>query len=284
MANKGGGAEEWMTTFADAITLLLAFFVMLLSMSSIDQEKYEHMSQAISQQFKHGDMEFQVDPSFRYSWFGGDSESSRASAQGLVDAFKELLQVLEWQEEVKVGLGHNGIRIELPNRRIFKAWNGAIRPEAKPIMAAITETLLGYERYHFVEIDVEGHTDDRPIRRMKRNFPTNWDLSAKRATNLLRVLTDFGIDSTKVRAVAYAHTKPKVPNRDRMGNPIQENRKANRRVVLFITERAETIEEREDAARDALLEDFEGPPSIWDMEEEASQSEEGSGMQEESGS
>ena len=69
-----------------------------------------------------------------------------------------------------------------------------------------------------------------------------------------------------------------------MGNSILENQKANRRVVLFITERSETIEEREAAARETLLEDFEGPPSIWDMEEGVEESDqgEGSGLDEES--
>ena len=83
-----------------------------------------------------------------------------------------------------------------------------------------------------INIDVEGHSDNVPIN--TRQYPSNWELSARRATNVVRFLIKQGIEENKLRAVAYAHTQPKLPNNSQSGQALLENQAVNRRVVLYV--------------------------------------------------
>jgi chemotaxis protein MotB len=79
-------------------------------------------------------------------------------------------------------------------------------------------------------IDVEGHTDDVPIRTAR--FPSNWELSASRASSVVRYFIEQGIKPSRLKAAGYADTKPKLPNKDIFDEGIPENREKNRRVSL----------------------------------------------------
>jgi chemotaxis protein MotB len=86
---------------------------------------------------------------------------------------------------------------------------------------------MGISNY---SVDVEGHTDDDLI--STAQFHSNWELSAARATNVVKFLISRGVDRVRLRAIGYADTQPKVLNRDEEGNPIKENQIENRRVVI----------------------------------------------------
>ncbi|MBT5495044.1 MAG: OmpA family protein [Alphaproteobacteria bacterium] len=79
-------------------------------------------------------------------------------------------------------------------------------------------------------MDVEGHTDDVPIRTAR--FPSNWELSASRASSVVRYFIEQGIKPSRLKAAGYADTKPKLPNKDIFDEGIPENREKNRRVGL----------------------------------------------------
>ena len=93
------------------------------------------------------------------------------------------------------------------------------------------------ESYGDLSFEVQGHTDDVPINRP--GYRSNWDLSSKRATNVIRYLIDEGVEDTRLRAVAYAHTDPKVPNRNQSGRSIAVNQALNRRVVILVRDRTQ---------------------------------------------
>jgi chemotaxis protein MotB len=84
-----------------------------------------------------------------------------------------------------------------------------------------------YEKYF---INVEGHTDDIPIKTAR--FPSNWELSAARASSVVRYFISLSLNSSRLSASGYADTKPKLPNSDLTGNVLKQNQAANRRVVL----------------------------------------------------
>jgi chemotaxis protein MotB len=85
--------------------------------------------------------------------------------------------------------------------------------------------------YQF-KIDIEGHTDDVPISTAR--FPSNWELSVSRASNVVKYFIAHDISPDRLKASGYADTQPIVPNRDSLGTPIPENRARNRRIVIRI--------------------------------------------------
>ena len=106
-----------------------------------------------------------------------------------------------------------------------------LRPEACPILESVAQTLRT-PVYSKFKIAVEGHTDDNPI--TNAHFASNWELSAARATNVVRLFGGAEIPVHRMRAVAFAETQPKVPNRDGTGNPLPENQAKNRRIIIRV--------------------------------------------------
>ena len=106
-------------------------------------------------------------------------------------------------------------------------------PVIVEISTAITQ-LLDESSYHDYMIEVEGHTDDEPIGEDSEIFSSNWDLSAIRATGIVELLYNSGIEMNKLKPIARAESIPLLPNRDENGIPIPENRAKNRRVVIKV--------------------------------------------------
>ncbi len=204
-------SEDWMTTYADAITLLMAFFVMLLTFSKYDVPAFEEAVNAIKNQV------------------GG--YEGRSKTEELKEDVEDMVYEMQADEVVTVSTDDQGIVIELASSAFYRPGSAEIRNEALPVLKSMARTLLA-PRYQLYAIEVEGHTDDDPI--TTRLFPSNWELSAGRATRVVRFLLAEGADSRRLKAAGYAESRPKVPNRDAQGNPIRENQAANRRVVVRV--------------------------------------------------
>ncbi len=204
-------AEDWLTTYADAITLLMAFFVMLVSFSKIDIPTFEQVAAGIK------------------------NELGRRETQSPISLLKIDVQDIVYQQQadqvVNVESTDKGISIELLSSAFYKAGSAEIREQALPVLTKIFESLNG-DKYQLYFVDVEGHTDDIPI--ATDRFPSNWELSTARATEVVRFFIGKGMDAERLKAVGYAETRPKVPHRDEAGKPIPENQAANRRVTLEV--------------------------------------------------
>ena len=203
--------EGWLSTYADAITLLMAFFVLLASFSKVDIPLYEKVMAGIQNEM--GKKEFE-----------SPTEIMKLDVQNVVAAMKA-------DEAVNVGTDDQGVMIELSSSAFYKPGSAEIRPEAAPVLEKMVETLKA-PRYRSFEIEVEGHTDDDPIHTAV--YPSNWELSAGRATEVVRYMIRQGMEGDRLKASGYAETRPKVPNRDVQGVPIPANQAKNRRVVLRI--------------------------------------------------
>jgi chemotaxis protein MotB len=121
--------------------------------------------------------------------------------------------------------------LELASNAFYLPGSAILRPEARPILDRVAET-LDAPLYSKFLIAIEGHTDDSPISNEK--FASNWELSAARATNIVRLFEARNIPVRRMRAVAFADTQPKVPNRDSTGAALPENQAKNRRVIVRI--------------------------------------------------
>jgi chemotaxis protein MotB len=202
--------EAWLVTYADAVTLLMAFFIMLVSFSKIDVPVFEKVKAGIQ-----GNL--------------GSRETIAKPIENLKLDLQDVVFALEVSEVVKVGEDEKGIVLELDSSAFFPPGSAEIRPEAEPVLASLAQN-IGSPAYRLFNIDLEGHTDDDPIDTPK--FPSNWELSAHRAAAVVRFLIDQAIERERLQATGYAETRPKSPNRDADGNPIPENQAENRRVVV----------------------------------------------------
>lgn len=204
--------EDWLVTYADAITLLMAFFVMLLTFAEYDIPALEEAAAAIREEV------------------GGVSETSpiidlQIAVQDVADEFVA-------DQVVQVNKDKRGLVIELASNAFYVPGSDQIREEAKPLLEKVVQTIAA-PRYDFYLIEVEGHTDDDPI--STQRFPSNWELSTARATQVVRFFIDKGFLRTRLKATGFAETRPKVPNRDEAGEAIKENQAVNRRVNIRVT-------------------------------------------------
>lgn len=209
--------ESWMGTYADAITLLMAFFVLLVSFSKVDLEVYDKVANGLADHMAKEDRESQSD--------------ARTRKENLKDAIINASA----EEVVKMGTDAQGsITLELDGGQFFKPGSADLRDQAIPVLQSMYDEFAS-PLYAQFNITVEGHTDDDPISTFR--FPSNWELSAGRASTVVRFFQTAGqdgkgIDGKRLSAVGFSDTQPKVPNRDVNGNPILENQIINRRVVI----------------------------------------------------
>jgi chemotaxis protein MotB len=246
--------ERWLVSYADFITLLFAFFTVLYATSQQDTVKEKEFEKSIRQSFAAlglgGGFGAGAGASASPGLGAGDADSgglpranlSRDAAIEAPEAFPgrraspaEVQDYVERRahqdlsdEEYKKAIGeirHDalGVRIQLASSALFPAGSADLRPEALGALEKIGALLKASNR----RLIVEGHTDDEPIHTAR--FPTNWELSAGRATKIVRYLSQrHGVDERRLAAVAYADKKPVGPNDS------EANRARNRRIEILI--------------------------------------------------
>jgi chemotaxis protein MotB len=215
--DESGGTEDWLITYSDAMTLLLTFFVLILSFSEIDQTKFEQVQGAIQ-----GEM------------------LKKQQSRPFSEAHQELKLLIEQQkaeEQVEVERTNLGIKLRLESSSLYQVGSAQIQEGKLPLLKDVAQIIQQMNMEDFV-VEVEGHTDDVPI--TSNRYPSNWELSAHRATNVVRYLIDQGVEASHLKAAGFADSRPLVPNRDQFGEPIPENQAKNRRVVIYIRRQAST--------------------------------------------
>lgn len=205
-------SEDWLITYADAITLLMAFFVMILTFSEFDIPAYEAAAQAIKAEV-------------------GNKEIEDTATESLKLDIEDIVYTIEADRVVNVFFDARGVVIELDGTAFYKPGSAEIRLEALPVLEKIALTLSA-PKYTFFNIKIDGHTDDDPISTDK--FPSNWELSSGRATALVRYLGSQDLNMVRMQAAGFADTRPKVPNRDQEGKKIPENQATNRRISIRV--------------------------------------------------
>lgn len=203
--------EDWLITYSDAVTLLMAFFVMLLTFSEFDIPAFQEAAAAIKNKVgKHDDI---------------------SPTEKLKIDVEDVVFTLNADQVVQVSKDERGVVIDLASNAFYKPGSADLRDEAIPVLEKIVQT-LDAPRYQTFNIRIEGHTDDDPI--ATERFPSNWELSAGRATRVVRFFVEQGVDAIKLSGTGFAETRPKVPNRDADGNAIKENQSTNRRTAIRV--------------------------------------------------
>jgi len=245
----GRGSPAWIVTFADLATLLLTFFILLLSFAEMDVEKYRAMANSMAVAFGSnqvlGDavggspltliesdtvslpepMETATDePEFIDERAEGDAPTKIPA--GVIDLASRMIEELEPEvasEALSVNYDESRVVIRFSEEATFRSGEAAIKPGMVPIIERVVEVLSGCTG----DVLVAGYTDDRPI--ASGRYRSNWDLSAARAVSVVHELVlNRQVPAERVVAAGRAETNPLVPN----DSP--ENRAKNRRVEIAI--------------------------------------------------
>lgn len=203
-----GGEGNWLVSYADMMTLLVGFFVILMSFSKIDEEKFNEVRKAAAFQF------------------GGIYEIPYGD---IADRIREELKKLGLSNQFSIKQTSLGVDVSFLGTVFFNLGSADLKPEGKVLLAQFVPVV----KQQTVDFDIiiEGHTDDNPIA-PGNMLRSNWELSGMRASRVLEAFEADGIPSKRLTAVGYGEARPIVPNRDANGNPIPENQGQNRRVII----------------------------------------------------
>lgn len=235
--------ERWLVSYADFITLLFAFFVVMYAVSSVNEGKYRILSESISSAFRSipgspSSATVQINPNapsptaipFRKPQIINlkneanrekNKEELRSKAKEIMNALAPLVQ----QGQVRVTEGALGITVEINASVLFESGEARLQIPAIRALTAVGEILATTA----FPIIVEGHTDNAPINTPL--YPSNWELSGARAASVVRLFVDTGVDPRRLTATGYADQRPVDDN------ATFEGRQRNRRVAINMESR-----------------------------------------------
>ncbi len=206
---QASSAEEtnaFFISLSDVMILLCVFFIMLVSVSEVDQGSFEKVRSAIR----------------------GTTEDTLVELSEQLNALVNRDPIISG---VSVRLAPDGVRIDLETAALFDSASAVLKPGAVdpllPLLALVLKT-----KYR---LDIEGHSDDQPFYQKRGDeLETNWSLSGRRASSVLHRLLEVGFEPERLRIVGYADTRPKVRVEGLTGDSLDGARAENRRVSILI--------------------------------------------------
>jgi chemotaxis protein MotB len=237
--------ERWLVSYADFITLLFAFFVVMYSLSTVNEGKYRVLSDSLVAAFRNVNINAQgqqlsagapapaavpalsqIKPKPAVAPVSAREEERRRQArEKMRDMAREIMNALHplvKEGKVSVTEGLKGITVEINASVLFPLGDARLQPAAVKALRAVAEVVApaGFP------VTVEGHTDPTPI--ATPQFPSNWELSGARASSVVRLFVDAGVAPQRLTATGYGEQRPLA------SNETPEGRARNRRVTILI--------------------------------------------------
>ncbi|AHM56653.1 hypothetical protein EAL2_c13580 [Peptoclostridium acidaminophilum DSM 3953] len=220
------GAPEWMTTYSDMVTLLLTFFILMFSFSSVDAQKFDSMMKSFqgSLGILEGGKTLSEIP---LTTDGADIDiDSKGIYEHLSQEIEDYLNQNGLGESVNIINGNNGLILRFNENVLFDSGKADLKPQAMDTLSYICSLLNGKD-FGEKKIRVEGHTDNVPIYNSK--YPSNWELSVSRACNVVRFMIEQNsVMPERLSAAGYSEYHPVTTNDS------FENKAKNRRVDILI--------------------------------------------------
>jgi len=222
--------EAWAIPFADLLTLLLAFFVVMYSISTVNEGKYRVVSDSLNAAFRgspQGPQPVQVGNPAATTIAAPivqlDNDVRTMALRQMAQQAEDAMSPLIAQGLVDVQLGDGVVEIAIRSDILFPSGSAQLADSAQPVIRQLSDVLKSFPN----SIQVQGHTDNVPI--SGGIYRSNWELSAARAASVVHIMVDGGIDPRRLSVVAYGEYRPVLPN------ATPDGRNANRRVVLTIS-------------------------------------------------
>lgn len=235
--------DRWLVSYADFITLTLAFFVVMYSISAVNEGKYRILSSTLSDAFHSP--QSSLDPMQVGDLARADPEKTESivelhSGSGAINPLTPTQQASQELEDIQLGLEDSfeglindglisvtgnevWVEIEMRSGLLFNSGSAEPGMQAEFILTQIARIIRDYPN----PLQVEGFTDNVPINTAQ--YPSNWELSAARAGAAVRLLMEAGVAPGRMAAVGYGEHQPVADNAS------EEGRSQNRRVVLVIS-------------------------------------------------
>jgi chemotaxis protein MotB len=220
-AEGGPSMERWLLTYADMITLLMVFFIMMYTISTVNADKFRALAENLG-------MVLTGSPPAGIIEEGTNSTVPELTGEAkhladLQQALNEFIAREELGEQITVNLEERGLVVRFQTTVLFARGSADLTPEARRIIDRVGDRLNDLPNY----IRVEGHTCDLPINTPQ--YPSNWELSTARATNVLQeLISSCNISPERLSAIGYGEYRPRVPNIN------ESSRQMNRRIDIVI--------------------------------------------------
>jgi chemotaxis protein MotB len=242
--------ERWLVSYADFITLLFATFTALYALSKSDASKAKAVADGLREAFGTGGAKMVPMEALDVNGIPSDKsrlplgegnqnappastkEAGKQEFEEIKKQVEEFLMTKGMYDKVAIDRQERGLVVSLKEGGFFESGSADVKPEANKVLEELAKKILSYRN----PVRIEGHTDNVPIH--SRTFPTNWELSSARATNVVRLLTDrYRIPAGKISATGYGDSRPKT------GNDTPAGRARNRRVdIVILSESGEASE------------------------------------------
>ncbi|MCK9328295.1 MAG: flagellar motor protein MotB [Candidatus Cloacimonetes bacterium] len=217
------GAPAYMNTYGDMMTLLVTFFVLLISYSTIEQKKFTmamtSLRGALGMMTSSQGVSLPVSKMPMFQIGKGKIDQI---IESIVKQIREQLQKTGMQDQIKMTQSKDQIHFNISAPLLFESAQANVKPTADSLLVLISEILNTVP----FEIRVEGHTDNLPIKTVE--FPSNWELSFARGIALTRKLIDFGVSPERFQVIGYGEYRPIADNANEKGRTL------NRRVEIFV--------------------------------------------------
>jgi chemotaxis protein MotB len=204
--------DRWLVSYADFVTLLMAFFVVMYAISSVNEGRYKVVSESLVKAFQANQ--------------AGKGQSGEvaphAGMQAMADDINQVLEPLVRDGRVRVTQSARGLAVEINASVLFEPGQAELQPESAGVLASVAKVLARSSN----GLEVEGHTDDSPI--ASPIYPSNWELSSARASRVVRLFRSAGVAPARMAAVGYGEY------RNVETNDTPEGRTRNRRVTVVI--------------------------------------------------
>ncbi|MFA6108128.1 MAG: flagellar motor protein MotB [Candidatus Latescibacterota bacterium] len=222
-------SERWLLTYADLITLLLIFFIIMYVFSKQDVTKFKAMATSLRSAFQGTSYVVGKAPGPGLRGGGrpgqgtGAAQAEDQALQRVQQEVQELAKQQGLQQEMSVSVEEKGAVVRLSDQVLFASGQAELSGPARQILQGVGEILRKEGGFY---LRVEGHTDDVPI---GSRYPSNWELSAARAASVVRLfVSDVGIDPGRLWVTGYGEYRPVADNRTEAG------RAANRRIEIVM--------------------------------------------------
>ncbi|MCW8930671.1 MAG: flagellar motor protein MotD [Gammaproteobacteria bacterium] len=233
--------ERWLVSYADFITLLFAFFVVMYAISSVNEGKYRVLSDSLNEVFQsrptspspiqfdnalQNQPSMSEDPDFIDIPVPENDKNltppDNPELETLSKDITEAVQPLIDDDLISVKKNDFWLEIDIKSSILFKSGRASLSEDAEDVLATIASLLKEYPN----DVQVEGFTDNVPIK--TQFFPSNWELSSSRAASVVHLFEEEGVDPKRMLAIGYGQHRPTNDN------STEEGRNANRRVNLVI--------------------------------------------------
>jgi chemotaxis protein MotB len=230
--HDAAGMMRWLLTYADLITLLMVFFVVMYAMSKADVAKFNALKTSLSVALRTEGSASSV----MFDYQGTQPVNQMVTMESTIkdnEEFQEIIRKVQANvkdpRQVAFFVDERGLTVRFLDNVLFDLGRADLRPDGVTLLDAVGSALKNTTRY----LRIEGHADNLPINTFQ--FPSNWELSAARSIAVTRYLIEkYGMDPRRMSSLGYGEYRPLYPNTS------EENRSKNRRVDLVVlrTERA----------------------------------------------